>query len=291
MYLRSFSLLALGAATASAFRDTSPFFLASTSEFLSNSAYFKTAPALLDDLSSGLGACPSDYYVIVSQPGVHSTDFAARKSAPRLGAKMTGADKSIRSTVTVNEVVGVLEAKKIQSVLEGECGAQSTVIDASSGSYSTDFGADPRVLLIKFPALPLGSERAQQLSDNDGLLSDIVERLPSSKKYTILYTTSPREYEGSSSGIYDSESVPYEDPIHQDLKRDFSAYARQDEYSPASSLFQEYQYLTPGLFMGFLASFFFLSILYVGFSALSSLEVPYAAFEKDTSSSVQKKQQ
>lgn len=34
MYLRSFSLLALGAATASAFRDTSPFFLASTSEYV-----------------------------------------------------------------------------------------------------------------------------------------------------------------------------------------------------------------------------------------------------------------
>ena len=43
--------------------------------------------------------------------------------------------------------------------------------------------------------------------------------------------------------------------------------------------------------MGFLATLVFLIIMYIGLAALSSLEVPYAAFEKDTSTSVQKKQQ
>jgi hypothetical protein len=43
--------------------------------------------------------------------------------------------------------------------------------------------------------------------------------------------------------------------------------------------------------MGLLAGVFFLGILYVGMSALLSLEVPYAAFEKDTAPSSQKKQQ
>ncbi|KAB8075306.1 BIG/ATPase V1 complex, subunit S1 [Aspergillus leporis] len=288
MHLSSFSLLALGAATASAFRDTSPFFFASTSEILSTSAQLKAAPSLLDDLSSTLSSCPSDYYVIASQPGVHSTDFSTSKSAPRLGAKMTGKDKTIRSTMTINEVVGVLEAKQIQSVIEKECGAQTTVIDGASGSYPSDFGADPRVLFIDFPVLPLGKERGQQLSDNDGLLSDVLARIPSSKKYTVLYVTSPREFGESDSGIYQSETDPYQDPIHMDLKRDYAAHSR-----PASnkSLFQEYQYFTPGLFMGLMATFVFLIILYVGFSALASLQVPYAAFEKDTSANVQKKQQ
>lgn len=36
--------------------------------------------------------------------------------------------------------------------------------------------------------------------------------------------------------------------------------------------------------MAFIATFILLSILYVAFSALTSLEVSYAAFEKDTSS-------
>lgn len=43
--------------------------------------------------------------------------------------------------------------------------------------------------------------------------------------------------------------------------------------------------------MGFLASFICLGILYVGFTALASLEVPYAAFEKDVAAGAQKKQQ
>lgn len=44
---------------------------------------------------------------------------------------MTGKDRDIRSTATIHEVVGVLDAKQIQSVLEQECGARSTVVDGS----------------------------------------------------------------------------------------------------------------------------------------------------------------
>lgn len=46
-----------------------------------------------------------------------------------------------------------------------------------------------------------------------------------------------------------------------------------------------------GIFMGFMASFLCIIILYIALSAISSLQVPYAAFEKDTSAAVQKKQQ
>ncbi|KAI9375449.1 BIG/ATPase V1 complex, subunit S1 [Aspergillus egyptiacus] len=288
MRLTHLSLLALGAATAGAFRNTSPFFLASTSEITSASKQLQSATSLLDDLSTTLSTCPSDYYVIASQPGVHSTDFATRKAAPRLGAKMTGQDEEIRSTTVVNEVVGVLEAKQIRSVLETECGAQTTVIDASSGSYSTEFGKEPQVIVVEFPLLSLGTEREQQLSDHDGLLSDIVGRL-SSKKYTILYVTTPREFDETDSPLYQPESDSFQDAMHVDLKRDYSAHFRRDETN--NSLFDEYQYFTPGIFMGLMATFFFLVILYIAFSALMSLQVPYAAFEKDTSPNALKKQQ
>jgi len=42
--------------------------------------------------------------------------------------------------------------------------------------------------------------------------------------------------------------------------------------------------------MGFLASFICIVILYIGISALSSLQIPYAAFERDTSAAVKKQQ-
>lgn len=43
--------------------------------------------------------------------------------------------------------------------------------------------------------------------------------------------------------------------------------------------------------MCFIAGFVCLAIFYVGLSALTSLQVPYAAFERDTAPSSQKKQQ
>ncbi|GLA27630.1 hypothetical protein AnigIFM63604_000421 [Aspergillus niger] len=286
MRLGTISLLALGATTASAIRDTSPFFLASTSQIPSTSAQLRTAPAILEDLSTGLSGCPSDYYVIASQPGVHSTDFATRQSAPRLGAKMTGKDKNIRTKMIVNEVVGEIEAKDVQKLLEKECGAESTVIDASSDSYSVDFAAESRIIVVDLPVLTVGSERKKQLSNNDGLLFNVIDQLPESKGYTILYVTSPRELEDTGSDFYQAE----QDPLHMDLKRDYSAH---DSQTPSSNktLFQEYQFFTPGIWMGILATLVFLMIFYVGLAALLSLEVPYAAFEKDTSAAVQKKQQ
>ncbi|PYH29446.1 Ac45/VOA1 transmembrane domain-containing protein [Aspergillus neoniger CBS 115656] len=285
MRLGTFSLLALGATTANAIRDTSPFFLASTSQIPSTSAQLRTAPAILEDLSTGLSGCPSDYYVIASQPGVHSTDFATRQSAPRLGGKMTGKDKNIRTKTIVNEVVGEIEAKDVQKLLEKECGAESTLIDASSDSHSADFDAESRIIVVDLPVLPAGHDRKKQLSNNDGLLFNVIDRLPESKGYTILYVTSPRELEDTGSDFYQAE----QDPLHMDLKRDYSAHDSQS--SSNKTLFQEYQFFTPGIWMGILATLVFLMIFYVGLSALLSLEVPYAAFEKDTSAAVQKKQQ
>lgn len=43
--------------------------------------------------------------------------------------------------------------------------------------------------------------------------------------------------------------------------------------------------------MGLVAGFFFLSILYVGIYAVGSVQVSYAAFEKEMGPHVQKKQQ
>lgn len=44
---------------------------------------------------------------------------------------MTGTDKEIRSTASVHEVSGAMDATQVQNVIEKTCGAKSTVIDAS----------------------------------------------------------------------------------------------------------------------------------------------------------------
>lgn len=44
---------------------------------------------------------------------------------------MMGKDKAIRSTASVHEVSGAMDATQVQSMIEKACGAKSTVIDAS----------------------------------------------------------------------------------------------------------------------------------------------------------------
>lgn len=60
--------------------------------------------------------------------------------------------------------------------------------------------------------------------------------------------TSPREFENAGSVVYKPDEDAYQDPLRTELKRDYSAHVRQRDSSSGKSLFQEYQYLTPGIF-------------------------------------------
>jgi hypothetical protein len=89
------------------------------------------------------------------------------------------------------------------------------------------------------------------LTFSDGLIADIIERIPSSSKYTLLYVTSPREFPETDSMVYETEDA-YPDSVRMELKRDYSSHS---SYSSASesdrniSLFDEYQFFTPGSYL------------------------------------------
>ncbi|KAK5010216.1 hypothetical protein LTR28_011203 [Elasticomyces elasticus] len=82
--------------------------------------------------------------------------------------------------------------------------------------------------------------------------------------------------------------------LHTDLKRDFSVGTKAGNHSNSQSdlpLFEKYQFLSSGIFMGLVVSLLLLLILYVGISAISSVEVSYMAFNKEMGPAAQKKQQ
>lgn len=49
---------------------------------------------------------------------------------------MLQTDKTIKSSLIVNEVVGVLDASQIGDMIERACGADRTVVDAESAFFS-----------------------------------------------------------------------------------------------------------------------------------------------------------
>ncbi len=89
----------------------------------------------------------------------------------------------------------------------------------------------------------------------------------------------------------------FQSPLHLDLKRGLSSTNSKRDSSgdkpilPDGPLFERYSFLSPGLFMGIFVTLILLSILYVGISAIASLQVTYAAFDKEMGPAAQKKAQ
>lgn len=119
----------------------------------------------------------------------------------------------------------------------------------------------------------------------DSFLYSIVSLLPT-YKYTLIYTSTPLSM---------SAAAKKQQKVHvaeHELRRRTADKKPHDNTTlPEGSLFKKYQFFTPGIFAGYLALFFLLSILYVAFSALSSLQVSYGAFEKEMGPAAAKKQQ
>ncbi|KAI9818203.1 MAG: hypothetical protein M1827_000828 [Pycnora praestabilis] len=293
-------ILALGVATANAFQDTSPFFYFSTSEssFSSQSiSQLQTASSLTQDIQSSLFECPSDTYIIASQPGVNAADFASRLAAPHLRRRISKEDSDVKSSFSVAEVVGDFGTEELQMMLEQRCRAGVTSVDASTGSFGMIDDMRPRIIRVEFPNLPSAQpKRASKLAENDAFLSSIIDLLPTTK-YTVIYATSPVS-ETQRAALHEVKTYEMEETfpsaIHTDLKRDFSIHSRaagSNETLVDGPLFERYQFFTPGIFMGLVVGFVLLSILYVGVTGVASLQVSYAAFEKDMGPAAQKKQQ
>ncbi|EAS28815.3 uncharacterized protein CIMG_07561 [Coccidioides immitis RS] len=274
MRFRVFGLLALGlAAGIDAFRDTSPFFFFSTQEFETSSRQILSANTVRDDVHRKLLSCPSDYYIIVSQPGVHFLDYASRKSSPRLREKVLKKDSAVKSSLAVSEVVGDIDIGDLVSKLESRCGADSTVLNGASNYFpSISHRGRPQIVKIEFPELPIDWKRAETLVDYDLYLATIIDHLPVTN-YSVVYTTTARASSGAGSDI-----LRMQDPLHLRLKRE--PESPNDKPSDNRPLFEKYQFLSPGIFMGLLASVPLILILYIGISGLMSVKISYAAFDK-----------
>lgn len=75
----------------------------------------------------------------MSQPGVGTADYEHKRSAPHLRMRMLGDDKSIRSSLTVKEVLGWLDVDDISGAVKDRCGAAHLRVDASSKSRANMF--------------------------------------------------------------------------------------------------------------------------------------------------------
>lgn len=129
-----------------------------------------------------------------------------------------------------------------------------------------------------------------------------------SESYTLLYTTSPYSQNADAAAAarpskFEHESYHVEPSFHQsqanmELKRDFSPSGDNSKRAsddgedtqvtlPDGPLFERYQFLSPGIFMGLIVVLIFVTVVSVGINGVGSLLVSYQAFDRDTGPAAQ----
>lgn len=123
----------------------------------------------------------------------------------------------------------------------------------------------------------------------DTKLGKIISKAAASSgdDYTVIYY-SPRE-EGKAHKPVHAESPAIQLELKRSAADVVAPRAAARDGNSSAPLFVKYQFFTPGIFMGLVAVLIMLAILYVGLSAVSSLEIPYGAFDKEMGPAAQKK--
>ncbi|CAD0106178.1 unnamed protein product [Aureobasidium uvarum] len=235
MLLRYLSAAALALQSANAFKDASPFVLYSTSH----------AQTLQESIEHQIKGCPSDTYVVVSQPGVNSNDLTLSKSTPHLRRRLEAKDNNVKSFFAAKNVVGHVDARALVASINRECNTASTLLLSGEKIPTKPYDA----IHVQFPTLPTANDdRESALLRADSYLNSLLATLDS---YTVLYATldnlSPSQSQHREQYEMDE---PYPSNMHTDLKRDLDAHVfrASNASNPQAdlALFEKYQFLSPG---------------------------------------------
>ncbi|KAJ0117562.1 protein big1 [Diaporthe amygdali] len=270
------------ASTAAAFSDSSPLVLFSTSKLSipsGETSQLQSTSRALHTTHDILSSCPTSRYVLISQPNVHASDLRNPQSGVCHSANLCSAvdGEDVKGRYDVAEVIGDdISLDGLSNYIKAACAEAGKKDGLSVNEH-------------RLEALPTqkGGARATKLAENDVEIGDILSGAQASgDDYTVIYFSSPH-----SPAVYESEYVE-SDAIQMELKRRTAEVIEPragNANDSSAPLFVKYQFFTPGIFMGLVGTIIMLAILYVGLSAVSSLEVSYGAFDKENGPAAQKK--
>ncbi|KAH8596985.1 BIG/ATPase V1 complex, subunit S1 [Bisporella sp. PMI_857] len=299
----SIAAIAGGLAAAQAWENTSPFLVFSTSSKFkplqdAPKEQLQAASTLLSTAKSFIESCPSDFYYIIEQPKLSPLDFHP-DAMPHLLRESTS--PAIKIKYSVSDVVGLKNGeggafKSILDFIQASCSnVQVRNWEAFDGEDIAEGlkSGEKTALYLKFDSNELSlakGRREHQVRANDARIDSMLRNtMAQGADYTVIYISTPLN------GTVKEEAMVYEaefdSQAHIDLKR--SIQARVPKETPNKDhrpLFEKYQFLTPGIFMGLITVIIMFIIISVGISAVSSLQVSYSAFDKENGPAAQKKQ-
>lgn len=303
MYSAFVSALALAVSCAYGYENSSPLFVYSTSSLKTSSIPdLAAASTIVATLLNSLQSCPTQNYLVVSQPGVSADDFTTFRNTPLLRDRMSATGTS-QTSIQVRDIIDRLDTSVITQYLAKTCSRSTQNIDTTSMMIpDLEGNTNDKVFYVELPALCAdlsAEERHVLLLQHDTYVSSMIDTYFKNEDYTLVYATTSvhaqkNSIPASESQEYEAE-LPIADMMHSgELRR--SLAKRKEGLTTNQTvvdgpLFDKYQFLSPGIFMGGLVGLILLSILYVGISALSGLQVTYGAFDKEQGQLASKKQQ
>ncbi|KAI0366226.1 hypothetical protein BV20DRAFT_1115443 [Pilatotrama ljubarskyi] len=263
-------LVALLPAAASAYSHTYPVLAWSShhSKALSSPAVAQGDKADSHTIASALythdDICEHDAVVVVDHAGLHASDLRALEPSCHVAKALSSAPSSLKLPYVESRGHHANPFKGLADTLSSRCGSRSVSHAPDLGVLEIDAGKGKHVVSISLPALEDGEEgasRKNSMAQHQSWLSGELSKIEAMfSNYLVIYSGSPASLLHSrqsttSSSTFDAAAAPA-DPS-------------------AGGILKRYQLLTPGLILALLVALFvLLPIIFVGVSALASIQSP-----------------
>lgn len=204
----------------------------------------QTSSEALTSTRAILSACPTDRYLVIIQPGVHTADLGRETDCSMTRLCRAAKDPRIKSWYTVSEVVGDVAGADMSSYIKSACAKKNRAVTVDEVALTSPASGDKTLTLAgngmaKCPGHSGAAGHAD--ASADAILADNLEEATKSDSFTILFYSTPPE------PAYEPE---FFETSHMDLKRDVQGtpYARDENstHRDTRPLFEKYQFFSPG---------------------------------------------
>ncbi|KAI0676682.1 hypothetical protein C8Q78DRAFT_987275 [Trametes maxima] len=265
-------LFALLPASASAYSHTHPVLAWSShhSKALSSPAVVQGSNAGSHAMASALythgDICEHDAVVVIDHAGLHASDLRSLSPSCHVAKSISSSPSSLQLAYVE---AGDHHANPFHTLAHGlttRCGSRAVSHSPDLGTLEIDAGKGKHVVSITLPALEddeEGASRKTSVSEHESWLSQELSKIEAAfSNYLVIYSGSPGSLLLHARQSTESSST-------------FKEAVTPADASPSGGILKRYQLLTPGLILALLITLFvLLPIIFVGVSALSSIQSP-----------------
>lgn len=188
-----------------------------------------------------LRECPTDEYLIVTQPGVNAADLRQSEGCAMPHLCKAIDDSRVRGKYIVAEVIGNITDADFQDHIKSSCARKGRTAKVVRAPLELLSGSRAKSLAKNGMAKSGNVVMCASHKSVDEKLAKTISTLSTRNSYTILFHATPQE------PLYNSEFI---EPLHTHMKRSdgntLASKRANETQRDTRPLFEKYQFFTPG---------------------------------------------